>query len=167
MKHDRFLIGILVGIGLLIVVALAVFFLRQGSQDYLAEELPDGVTHNYIFALQRGDYERAYGYLADKEGKPAFAEFRSAFSYSYMDATGAGVQIVDYSIIERDDGDTEAVVTLIVNESSGGPFREVYRSDQVAVLVLQDGEWKIEQMPYPFFDWEWYQVTLKVPSPPD
>ena len=70
MKQDRFLIGILVGVAVLVVVAVGVFFLRQNDQTYIAEDTPDGVVHNYVLAIQLGDYDRAYGYLAEGEGKP-------------------------------------------------------------------------------------------------
>ncbi|MBW2589509.1 MAG: hypothetical protein JRD71_02105, partial [Deltaproteobacteria bacterium] len=68
MKKDRFLIGILVGIGVLITAALVVFFTRQGDgQTYMQESTPDGVVHNYVLALQQGDFQKAYGYLSDEE----------------------------------------------------------------------------------------------------
>ena len=51
MKQDRFLTGILIGIGLLVVVALAVFFTRKDSQTYIPDTTPDGVVHNYVVAL--------------------------------------------------------------------------------------------------------------------
>ena len=37
MKQDRFLIGILIGIGVLIVVALTIFFTRQNKQTYMSD----------------------------------------------------------------------------------------------------------------------------------
>ena len=80
MKKVRFLIGILAGIGVLITAALVVFFIRQGDgQTYMGENTPDGIVHNYVLALQQGDFQKAYGYLADEEGKPGFGSFRSYF----------------------------------------------------------------------------------------
>jgi hypothetical protein len=40
MKQDRFLTGILVGIAVLVVVALAVFFIRKDNQSYVSEDVP-------------------------------------------------------------------------------------------------------------------------------
>ena len=60
---DKVLIGIVVGIVVLIGVAFALAFL-QPQPAYQSEESPEGVAHNYLFALQQGDYERAYGYLS-------------------------------------------------------------------------------------------------------
>jgi len=38
MKQDRFLTGILIGIGVLIVIALFVFFTRKDTQTYIPED---------------------------------------------------------------------------------------------------------------------------------
>ena len=40
MKQDKFLTGILIGIGALILLALGLFFLRQDKRDYVAETIP-------------------------------------------------------------------------------------------------------------------------------
>lgn len=79
MQRDRFLIGILIGIGVLVLVALILFLSRQGQSQYGDESSPSGVLHNYILALQKRDYERAYRYLADFEGKPDLAQFQQSF----------------------------------------------------------------------------------------
>lgn len=155
MKRDRFLIGILVGIGLLVVAALVVFFTRQASQDYVAENNPDGVVHNFFFAYQQGDYERAYSYLANDDGKPSLAEFRSRLSQEGIRSAGAGVQIRGYDIIQNEDGSRGAVVDLVVIYASSGPFDTGYRTYETAILVEQDGEWKIKEMPY-WYWWDWY-----------
>ncbi len=65
MKQDRFLLGILIGIGVLIIAALVVFFIRKDSQTYVPDDVPEGVVHNYVVAVLNKDYEKAYGYLAD------------------------------------------------------------------------------------------------------
>jgi hypothetical protein len=149
MKRDRFLIGILVGIGLLVVVALAVFFTRQVSQGYVAETTPDGVVHNFFFAYQQRDFERAYSYLADDEEKPSFTEFRS-WRYEGV-SPGAGIQIMSYDIVENEDGSKGALVDLAIVYSSSGPFDTGYRSSETATLINQDGEWKIQTMSFWYF----------------
>jgi hypothetical protein len=156
MKRDRFLIGILVGISLLVVVAIVTFLTRQASQDYVAETNPDGVVHNFFFAFQQGDYERAYGYLAEGESKPGMAEFRSNLSQENTRSSDAGVQITDYDIVQNEDGSRGAVVDLVVIHTSSGPFDTGYRTYETAILVEQDGEWKIKEMPY-WYWWDWYR----------
>jgi hypothetical protein len=78
-KQDRFLLAIIIAIGALVVVALGLFFLRKGSQNYGPEDIPEGVVRNYILALHKQDYTRAYGYLKDGEGKPDITRFRQGF----------------------------------------------------------------------------------------
>ncbi|MFQ5854248.1 MAG: hypothetical protein ACE5LU_01190 [Anaerolineae bacterium] len=71
---DRFLIGIVAGVVLLVGVAFAVAFLRP-EPSYRPEDTPEGVAHNYLFALQQEDYARAYGYLSPTlKGYPASVE---------------------------------------------------------------------------------------------
>ena len=62
-KTDKLLIGIVAGILLLVLVAFGVALTRP-KPSYQAEDKPEGVAFNYLFALQQGDYERAYGYLS-------------------------------------------------------------------------------------------------------
>ena len=41
-------------------------------------------------------------------------------------------------------------------------FSTGYRDTQRAILVMQNGAWKISSMPqYNFFDYNWYQETPK------
>ena len=153
MKQDRFLTGILVGIAILVVVALAVFFIRRDAQYYVAEDAPEGVVHNYVLALLNADYEKAYGYLADLDNKPAYEDFRDAFLTGVVNPTNSAVDIGQSEI----SGETAFVeVALIYNPSD--PFSTGYRDVQRALLVQQDGAWKLSSMPtYYFWDFSWYQ----------
>lgn len=153
MRQDRFLTGILIGIGVLVVLALAVFFLRSDTQTYISEDTPEGVVHNYVLAALNRDYEKAYGYLADLEHKPTYEEFRDAFLMGVVNPDNSAVD-VGRSEITNDTASVE--VALIYNPSD--PFSTGYRDVQRAVLVLQGGEWKISSMPsYYFWDYNWYQ----------
>jgi len=62
-KPDKFLIGIVAFVILLVMVAFSVALLRPKAA-YQADDKPEGVAFNYLFALQQGDYQRAYGYLS-------------------------------------------------------------------------------------------------------
>ncbi len=157
MKQDKFLIGILAGIGILVLVAVGMFFVRQSTQDYVAEDTPDGVVHNYVYALQQEDYERAYGYLIDKPHKPTLAEFQSNFS-QWNDPSGTGVQILGYETVQNADGSQGAVVDVALTQAGRGPFGDVYQSNYSALLAFQAGQWKLSEMPYAFWNWQWYQA---------
>lgn len=157
MRQDRFLTGILVGIAALVVVALAVFFIRKDSQSYIAEDQPEGVVHNYVLAVLNGDYEKAYAYLADLDRKPTYEEFRDAFITGMVNPNNSAVDVGESEI----NGDTASVeVAMIYNPSD--PFSTGYRDVQRAILVRQGGAWKLSSMPtYYYWEYNWYQIPPK------
>ena len=158
MKQDRFLTGILIGIGVLVIAALAVFFIRRDTQTYVQEDTPEGVVHNYVVAILNRDYERAYGYLADLDNKPAYDEFRNSFVTGILGNPGNAAVDVGDSQISGDDATVE--VAMIFNPSD--PFSTGYRDVQNAILVRQDGAWKLSSMPtYYLWDFNWYQELPK------
>lgn len=157
MKQDRFLTGILVGIAVLVVVALAVFFIRKDSQSYVSENTPEGVVHNYVLAVLNGDYKKAYGYIADLENKPTYEQFRDAFIKGTVNPNNSAVDI-GKSDVNNDTASVE--VALIYNPSD--PFSTGYRDVQRALLVKQNNDWKLSSMPgYYFWDYSWYQKLPK------
>ena len=88
-KTDKFLIGIVIGIVLLIAVAFAVA-LKKPDATYKAEDTPEGIAFNYLFALQQREYERAYGYLSPKiigypKNAEAFADDVREYSWNFRD----------------------------------------------------------------------------------
>lgn len=157
MKQDRFLTGILIGIGVLIIAALAVFFVRNDTQAYISDATPEGVVHNYIVAVLNKDYEKAYTYVADLERKPTFEEFRDSFVTGMLNPNNYGVDVGD-SEITGDDAYVE--VAMIYNPSD--PFSSGYRDIQQAILIKQGGAWKLSSMPtYYMWDYNWYQEPPK------
>ena len=157
MKQDRFLTGILIGIGVLILAALVVFFVRKDSQTYVPEDVPEGVVHNYVVAILNKDYEKAYGYLADLDKKPTYEVFRKSFVTGVLNPGNSAVD-VGASEITGDNATVE--VAMIYNPSD--PFSTGYRDVQNAILVRQDGEWKLSSMPtYYLWDYNWYQDLPK------
>jgi len=157
MKQDRFLTGILVGIGVLVLVALGVFFTQRDTRSYVSEDVPEGVVHNYVLAVLDNDYEKAYGYLADLDHKPTYDEFRRPFLNGYVSPNSTAIDIGGSDI----NGD-EASVEVAQIYNPGDPFSSGYRDMQRAILVKQDGAWKISSMPaYNFWDYSWYQDVPK------
>ncbi len=159
MRQDRFLTGILVGIALLIAVALAVFFTRQNQGVYVPETTPDGVVHNYVLAVLRKDYQKAYSYLADLNNKPSFPQFRQAFAVGRLNPAENGIKIGAASVTGED-----ASVEVSMVYSPNDPFSSGYSNLGTAQLVRQNGVWKISAMPtYNLWDYSWYQPGPKVP----
>jgi hypothetical protein len=157
MKQDRFLLGILIGIGVLIIAALVVFFIRKDSQTYVPDDIPEGVVHNYVVAVLNKDYEKAYGYLADLDKKPTFEQFQNSFVTGALNPGSSAVD-VGRSDITGDNATVE--VAMIYNPSD--PFSTGYRDVQNAILVRQNGQWKISSMPtYYLWDYNWYQNLPK------
>lgn len=157
MKQDRFLTGILIGIGVLVVIALAVFFTRKDTQTYVSDDAPEGVVHNYVLAVLNKDYEKAYGYLADLDNKPTYDEFRRAFLNGEVNPDNQAVDIGDSETF-----DDTATVSLDLIYNSTDPFSTGWRNAQTAQLLKQNGTWKLTLMPqYNFWGYNWYMEDAK------
>jgi hypothetical protein len=155
MKNDKFLIGIIVGIILLVVVAIALVLTRGQGEAYVADDSPAGVVHNYFLALQRKDYERAYGYLADDlKSRPDLDKF-----IRDMDAQGHGSEASLQLGETRLNDDRSQVDVSITAYSGGGIFDSgSYTSRDTAHLRLNTkGEWKLISYPYPYWGYDWDQ----------
>jgi hypothetical protein len=153
MKPDRALWIFLGVIVLLVALALTLFFVRDGGQAYGTESSPEGVVRNYVLALHDGDFQRAYDYLQDAEGRPTYAQFRETFLNAGSNIEDTGVQILS---TERSGDD--ATVHLSVIRGGTGPFERSWSENNEAWLTLQQGEWKLAYFPYPYWGWDWYQV---------
>ncbi len=162
MKQDRFLIGILIFIFLLVAVALGIFYTRQDTQIYGPEDSATGVVRNYAIAVQNMDFERAYTYLAERDDKPSYDNFRKAFLNRELDTSNAAVQIGS----TRNISESEAVVDVTLVYSSSDPFSRSWSDIQNASLIKQEGLWKLISMPYPYWGWDWYTATpMSTPLP--
>jgi hypothetical protein len=72
-KTGLILAGIISLIFCLTLAAGLYFFYQEGKQvkDYQAEDRPEGVAYNYLMALVKKDFARAYGYVSpDLSGYP-------------------------------------------------------------------------------------------------
>lgn len=152
MKIDRFLAGILVGIGLLVVLSLVLFFSRQNQLDYGPEDTPEGIVHNYTVALHNKDFDRAYGYLAEGTYKPTREIFQQVLLANQSGLNNASMQ-VDQTTLQGD----QAYLSITVVHASSDLFGNAYREVQSGLVVRQAGTWKIKSLPYPYFNWDWYQ----------
>jgi len=155
MTQDKFLMAILGVIAALVVVALGLFFVRQGQQTYLDQDTPSGVLHDYILALQKGDYKRAYNYLYDADNKPDLFAFKQTFADNQLGISTSVAQVGD----EQVTGD-QAVVNVILTQNQSDPFGQPYQNTQPAELARQNGAWKIKSAPYPSWGYNWYQAGM-------
>lgn len=160
MKSDRFLNLILIGILILVVVSLAVYFTRQQTLDYGDDATPDGVVRNYVIALLKEEYARAYPYLKEGPFKPDETQFRQAFLTRQLDPRSVSLQVGKVTI-EKDFATVELFLTRNANDPFGNSFTEkglgTLRRDQ-------NGQWKLENLPYPYWNWDWYNVPPPTPE---
>jgi len=157
MKQDRFLTGILIGIAVLVVIALVVFFVRKDNLAYVADDNPAGVVQNYAVAIYKHDYEKAYSYLAELPNKPTLDQFEQAFFNHSVASANTALEIGKVEV-NKD----SALVDLSINNQPSGPFASEFRNTDYAQLVRQNGAWKIKQMPpYYFWAYDWYTPTPK------
>ncbi|MCE7939626.1 hypothetical protein DCC79_14865 [bacterium] len=149
--NDRFLLGILVGVVLLVVAAFAVV-LSRSEPAYRADDSPAAVAHNYLLALQRGDYERAYGYLSPTlAGRPASVE-----DFVEDTTTRIGDNIADAEVAIGETTITGEVAVVKVRQStfySGGLFDSGLSATPFS-MTLRRGEsgWRITRS-----EMHWYQ----------
>ncbi len=155
MKQDRFLVGILIFIGVLVVAAVSLFFVRNRAPVYGPEDTPQGVVYNYAVALQLKDYTRAYGYMAKKDNQPTFDTFQRAFLARQLDTSASALQIGDVQML----ADGEAWVSLTIQYAGRGVFNSGYSNTDKAILIRQGGAWKITYLPYPYWEFDWDQPT--------
>ena len=76
LRSDKTLVAIVAGL-IVLVVAAFVIVLRQPSLSYLGAQAPEGAANDYVLALARGDYAKAYGLLS--EGLPGRPKTLDAF----------------------------------------------------------------------------------------
>ena len=161
MKQDRFLMGILIFIIVLVVAALVLFFVRNDKPAYGAEDTPEGVLYNYAVALQLHNYERAYGYLAEKDLKPTYNSFHQAFLARQLDTSNSALQIGNVQMLENG----EAWVNVTIQYAGSGLLNNGWSSNDKGTLTRQNDAWKITYLPNPYWSWDWYQPT-PVPAKP-
>lgn len=161
MAKDRFLLIILAVIAGLAVLAVGLFLLRQGQLDYAPEGTPQDIVRNYVVALGKKDFQRAYSYLREGQGKPDFDRFRQDFLARQLDISGTAVQIGD-----TQPSGADVIVSLLIIHNNGGPFGDVFRESSSAVVTKDAaGAWKIASMPYPYWGWDWYNPQSLKPAP--
>jgi hypothetical protein len=143
-KTDRFLIGILIGVVVLLVVAgLSLLVLRQPPRQ-LPGDSPGGTIQRFYSALEQRNYSQAYDLLSDKmEHKPT----RDAFTRYMADQFTYGTQTARVSIDSEQINGPTATMTVRVtyNYGSGPPLvgSNEYTSTETFTLTQEAGAWRI------------------------
>jgi len=143
---DKFLIGIVAGVVILVVVSLVIALRQPDQPAYGPDDTPEGVAHNYLLALQLKDFPRAYGYLSPVlAGYPADAEAfeRSVLDNPYWfsindDEVSLAIEAVNTT------NDRAQVVVRRTVFYRGSLFDSGQYSDTFEMTLLSlDGQWKI------------------------
>lgn len=149
---DKFLIGIIIGVVVLLAVVFGVILTRP-AEEYQAEDTPAGVVHNYLLALQNEDYQRAYGYLSPGlRGYPdSTIEFKRDVErdrWRFRSDSSISLSILSTNILEDDRAFVEIRET---SSYSGNLFSSSQSTMEFEIfLFLEAGEWKIRDADYYF-----------------
>jgi len=145
-KSDTILIWIVGGIVVLVIAAFAIALVKPKA-TYMADDSPEGVAFNYLFAIERGEYERAYGYLSpETKGYPeSVDDFRDdikdySWEFSNLDSSTA------LDVIGTDITGSRADVTMRVTYFREGDLFDSGQSSYTFDVTLREddnGEWKI------------------------
>jgi hypothetical protein len=136
-RPDRTLVVILSVIALLVVASVAAV-LSRGEPELLDESTPAGVVQRYASAIIDGDEATAATYLTEKGLDQC--EF-----YADRDNAERRVTLVSTKVFD-DTADVEVSITM---SYGAGPFgMDEYRTNGTFDLVLVDGVWKIDSMPW-------------------
>ncbi len=157
---DKFLSVIVVGAVLLTVIAFAVVLLRP-KPEYQSENTPAGIAHNYLLALEKRNYERAYKYLAPSlQGRPdsvdEFYENIENYSRSFRLDSDVTVQVESESIFKP----SAVVIIRETRFDGGGIFDSNQTTDTFRMkLRLDDNEeWRVIDSDY-YFASCWQRIT--------
>ena len=151
LRDDRFLVGILAGIGLLLVLALAAIVFLRGSAQELPGTTPGGTVQRFLQALEGQEYDRAYAYLGETmSDKPSRDEF-ARYNANSMATEPIGTRLR----IERESisGDTAIVVVEATHYSTGSPLfgGGEWTSSETFTLRREGGMWLIASLPYRYW----------------
>lgn len=137
---DRTLIGAVAAVAIIVVVAIAVVLTGDRVVE-LDPSSPEGVVQQYMNFVLDGDEEEALALttFADEECTRVRAEI------TYQEET---VRIV---LGDVDVSGDRADVDVTVTRSDGDPLSGYEWSEHVTFeLERVDGEWKIDEVPWPF-----------------
>ena len=167
MNERRFSYWIIAFTAALTLAAVLVYFLRENTIAYLNENDPASVVNNYLTAILLDDYEKAYAYLGEWENKPSYEAFvdrqstlDESFKYcaeisdhwgNQIKEQEVAIYIATYNCDERWQADWET-------------WEDTYDADYDKIKYIGPGdaylrqintEWKIEQLPLPWWDTSW------------
>lgn len=151
LRDDRFLLGIIAGIGLLLIAAMVAIVLLRGSAAALPAATPGGTVQRFLQALETQDYDRAYDYLSDTMSNKPSREAFTRYNAEYVTYEQANMRLR----IERESisGETATVVVEVTHYSTGNPiFGGGEWTVSETFTLRREGEaWRITSLPYRYW----------------
>jgi hypothetical protein len=157
-RHDKFFIIIIIGVVLLIVVALVIMFTSDAA-EYVDDSSPEGVAQNFLLALQKEDYSRAYSYLSKTipDFPNTLSQFKTSIGEQEFTVERRKALVFSVESVELV-GSTRAEVTFTEIRSSGSGLLSGDQSFGYFSITLlkENDQWKVKECSnYLFFSWKW------------
>ncbi len=142
-SDERVFWGLVALAVLLVAAAFFVAFRAYRTINYETADTPRAAFRNFVLAVNRGDYGKAYSLLGDTTCKPSFRDFREMLG-GYLTFTDVEIRQVKVN------GD-KAELKVYLETSWGGPNLFLERSGPGVVgtveLVRTPAGWKITKLP--------------------
>lgn len=155
-KADRFLQGILIGIGIIILVGFVTVFALRQSASQPTTATPGGTVQLFLTSIGQQDFDKAYDLLSPNlTYKPSREEFLNYNLNQTVYMKPVAVQVIS----EKIEGDS-ATVNLSITQyaGSGSPFNlDSYTFQASFGLSREDGSWKILSAPYNYVQPYYYR----------
>jgi hypothetical protein len=139
---DRILI-LIVGAVVLLVIGAVVAVVLRPEPEYTTGSTPEDVVHNYLLALQQGDYERAYGCLHTEvkvKDLDDFIDSVESRSYAFDLGSNVALSIDEESHVSESSARVTVHKTETYNDLFGGSS---YERDFNVRLMKENNQWKI------------------------
>ncbi len=143
---------------ILIIVSVLVSNLSDNrNSDLLSADSPEGTVQRYLMALTNDDLSAAYGYATTNLKNECTIEH-------FIDMTKWRDQSFSASLKNASVFDDRTIVIVEITEPGGNqPFgRGGYSFDTSFTLMLENGEWRISEAPWPI---GWCPSERNIPSP--
>ncbi len=145
-QNDKFLLGMVVAI-LILVAAAFVLVLTRPAPEYQPDDSPEHVALNYLLALRQQSYERAYSYLSPElknypETLDEFIGDVEGDTWSFRLDTEVSLNVASTRILNND-----ATVSIEETRFYNSDLFNSGQSTMIFVMHLShvNGAWRITQ----------------------
>jgi hypothetical protein len=156
MKSDKMLVWIVIVIAVLAAAAVLVYSFRE-EVAYIDENTPEAVVHDFVLAIQREDYKKAYGFVLADIKYEEFLEYSVNNTYQEY-----GIIIERSEILDKG----TAIVEYLVVVESQSLVDSSYSYPESTTLTIKEegGDWNISYM-YPYLMDYYYGLESPVKVP--